>query len=80
MTFAEALELKDLQVIHSTMFFNVDGTCMRWRINGAIKLWKRSPQRIRIPIKHGWSDYGYINELNLNEFHLANGCKLHWGK
>lgn len=32
------------------------------RRNGATKLWKKSPERIRIPIKAGFRDTGVIDE------------------
>ena len=48
--------------------------CERWRRNGANKLWKRSPERFRIPIKFGLYDYAYITEDNINRFHLASEC------
>ena len=59
---------------------NADGTPMRFRINGAVKTWKRDLSRIRVPLKHGLYDTGYLVngtfeggrfELNLNDVNLA---------
>jgi len=41
-----------------------DKTPQRWRSNGAIKLFKRDPMRIRIPIKHGMYDYDRIESVD----------------
>jgi hypothetical protein len=47
-----------------------------WRVNGAVKLWKRSPERFSIPIKYGFNGpYHYIDETNCESFHLASECK-----
>lgn len=41
----------------------------RFYINGEVKLWKRDPNRISIPIKHGlYGPYGYITESNVQDF------------
>lgn len=48
--------------IHQT---NADGSPQRWVVNGQVKVWKRSPDRIRIPIKHGMWDYDYLTEDGL---------------
>lgn len=45
-----------------------------WRVNGAVKLWKKSPERVEIPLKHGLYDYGYIDEGNIGMFHKAVDC------
>ena len=46
----------------------------RWRVNGALKLWKRSPERFRLPVKHGLYAYAYIDEYNLDSVWNANGA------
>lgn len=46
----------------------------RWRVNGAIKLWKTRPMEFRLPIKFGLRSYYYITDLNCGEFHLAENC------
>lgn len=48
---------------------NADGSPQRWRINGKVKTWKRSPDRIQIPIKYGLWGYDYITE---NDLHLVS--------
>jgi hypothetical protein len=48
----------------SKLHTNADSTPTRWRSNGAIKLFKRDPMRIRIPIKHGLYDYDRIESVD----------------
>lgn len=45
-----------------------------WRVNGQIKRWKRNPLRIQVPLKRGLWEYGYLDETNLEHFHLASEC------
>jgi hypothetical protein len=33
----------------------------RWYVNGAVKLWVRDTNRIRVPLKHGLYRYSYID-------------------
>lgn len=37
----------------------------RWRVNGKVQVWKRSPERVRVPVKHGLYSYDAITESNL---------------
>lgn len=66
MTLYEAKQLKIGQVLHHTINRNADGTPQRWRVNGAVKVWKRNPNRVRVPIKHGLYAYDYLTEDDLN--------------
>ena len=59
---------------------NADKTPMRFRVNGAVKTWKRDSNRIRVPLKHGLYDNGYLVngtceggrfELNLSDVNLV---------
>jgi hypothetical protein len=34
------------------------------KVNGASKIWKRSPDKVRIPYKYGMYEFGYITELD----------------
>lgn len=64
-------EFKELQrgdVLYDKELRNSDGTPWRWRINGKVKTWKRDKQRISIPIKRGFYDFGYITEHNFRGF------------
>ncbi len=63
---------KELQ--HGTTLYhvnnrNADGTPQRWRVNGKVKTWKRSPERVQVPIKHGLKSFDYLTE---NELELVS--------
>lgn len=46
-----------------------------WRKNGRVKLWKRSPEKFRIPIKTGLrGPYDYLTNENLGDFHSSSEC------
>ena len=70
MTIEEAKNLGYREILHMSH----KGGCERWRVNGMIKLWKRSQERIRIPLAHGLYDYGYLTERNVCLFHKESDC------
>ena len=45
---------------------NKKGEPAKWRVNGKVKIWKRSPGRVRVPLKHGLYSYRYLTERNLD--------------
>jgi hypothetical protein len=67
----QAKQLQYGQTIYSRYWSNADGTPQRWRVNGAVKLWKRDPTRIQVPIKRGLWEYSYLTKYNLDEFALT---------
>ena len=38
----------------------------RWKVTGRVKTWKREPEKVKIPVKHGLYVYGYVTENDLN--------------
>ena len=70
-TLEQAKELTYHQTIYEVGAYNADGTMRRWRVNGKIKTWKRSPDRVQVPLKHGLYSYGYLTESNLEWFTLS---------
>ena len=68
-TLDQAKELYIGQIVYHVNNRNADGTPQRWKINGKVKTWKRTPSRVSIPIKHGLYSYDYITE---NDFHLVS--------
>ena len=50
---------------------NADGSHVRWRVNGAAKLWKTRPNDIRIPLKHGLYSYSALTPRHFSEFSLT---------
>ena len=64
MTVEQCKQLKHGDILHDTEFNNADGTPQRWRVNGAVKTWKLDPGRVKVPVKRGMYQYGYITEEN----------------
>ena len=57
LTLEEAKQLKPGDILH-------DERGKRWKVNGQVKRWKRSPDRIRVPLKHGLYAYDAITETD----------------
>lgn len=68
MTLEQAKALRYGDVIHS------DGNCKRWRVTGKVKTWKRSPERVKVPIAYGLYSYSYLTERDLGLVHLESEC------
>lgn len=62
----EAKSLRHGVILYHVIYRNADGTPQRWRVNGAPKTWKRSPDRVRVPLKHGLYSYDYLDETCLD--------------
>jgi hypothetical protein len=66
----EVKRLKRGEVVHY-------GPCPkseRWRVNGMVQIWKRYPNKVRVPIKHGLYHYHSITETNAGMFHRESEC------
>lgn len=50
----------------------VDSWGKRWYVKGAVKLWKRDKNRIRVPLKHGLYVYGALTGA---DFDSDNVCR-----
>jgi hypothetical protein len=59
-TFEQAKQLQYGQEIQHVTLKNADGTPMKFRVSGSVKTWKREPYRVRIPIKRGLCETGYL--------------------
>jgi len=71
MTLSEAKNLNRDHIIYSRRDNYKDGTPRRWKINGKVKVWKRNPLRVQVPLKQGLYTYNYLTEKNLNQFSLG---------
>lgn len=76
MTIEEVKQLRIGQVTYHDRLRNSDGTPQRWRVNGKPKIWKTRPNEVRVPIKRGMYEWGYINEVNCSAFHLTEDTAL----
>jgi hypothetical protein len=65
LTLEEAKNLQFGQVLFHTKQRNADKTPQRWRVNGKPKTWKRSPERVSVPVKSGLYSYDHITERDL---------------
>lgn len=61
-TLEQAKQLRPGQTLYHTTQRNADGSPQRWKVNGQPKTWKRSPERVEIPVKHGLYAYDYVTQ------------------
>ena len=66
LTLDQAKALRYGQTLYHVRNRNADGTPERWRVNGAPKIWKRSPNRVQVPVRQGMYSYDYLTESNLH--------------
>ena len=71
MTINDAKQLQYRDVVH---FGASGGKCANFRVNGKVRTWKRSPERVYVPLKHGLYAYGAITEHNLHLIHREEDC------
>ena len=71
MTIDELKQVKYRQSLFHTKQFDKSGSMQCWRVNGKVQTWKRNPERISVPVKHGLFDFGYITEDNCGDFILS---------
>lgn len=69
LTLNQAKHLKHKQILYHLRNRNADGTAQRWRVNGKVKTWKRSPWKVQVPVKFGMYSFDYITE---NDLHLVS--------
>jgi hypothetical protein len=56
-------EMKSMPYSH--VYIQAQCGCFRAvKVNGVSKVWKRSPEKVRIPYKYGLYEYGYITEVD----------------
>jgi hypothetical protein len=72
LTLEEAKALKTGDWIYSRFDFDSRGNPRRFKVNGMPKTWKRDPSRVRVPLKYGMYEFGYITEDTLNNYTLTD--------
>lgn len=75
MKLEQVMNLKCGDILHDPSAPNRQGRCQNWRVNGQVKRWKRTPERVRVPMKHGLYSYGYVDNYNMGLMHLEAECK-----
>ena len=73
-TLKQAKDLKYGDILHHVKEKNKNKTPLRVRVSGAVKTWKRDPNRIRVPLKYGLYGYG---ELTNGTWEGSRGFTLH---
>ena len=71
-TLEEAKKLEVGTTLYHLYNKNADFTAQRWKVTGKPKTWKRSPERVQVPIKNGLRNYGYLTEKYLDVISLEN--------
>ena len=71
-TLEQAKQLRNGDTLYHVRNRNADGTAQRWRVNGKPKTWKRSPERVQVPLKHGLYTYDYLTEAYLDDVSLTD--------
>ena len=72
LTIEQAKALRFGDMLYSTVDKNADKTPVRWKVNGKVQTWARSPHRIRVPLKNGLRNYDALTET---DFHYGK-CEL----
>jgi len=70
MTLTEAKSLNYGDMVYSKHYKNADGTPQRFRINGKVHTWKRNSNRVKVPIRRGLWENGYLTEENIERFYI----------
>lgn len=47
------------------------GKPMKYKVNGIPQTWKRSPDRVRVPLKHGLYVYDQLTEQDLDKVFMS---------
>ena len=72
-TLEQAKKLRPGDMIHHVTHKNTDGTPQRWKVNGQPRIWKRRPDCVTVPIKHGLRDYECLTEVELDGVSMGDG-------
>lgn len=62
LTLERAKRLTWRDTVYQKNNFNAKGEPKGWRVNGQVKTWKRSPERVQVPIKYGLYAHDYVTE------------------
>lgn len=70
-----AKRLKVGQHIYMKNHYDSRGCRRRWKVNGVPKTWKTHPDWVKVPLKYGLYDYGYLDNDNLEHFSMEDDCR-----
>ena len=79
-TLEQAKNLKHGDILYHIVNLNADNSPQRWKVNGKVKTWKRSPERVKVPLKYGLYQYDYLTEKDLDLVCLDESEAMKGGK
>lgn len=50
----------------------IGGKDRTFKVNGMPKTWVRTPDRVRVPLKYGLYEYGYMTEEDCRDYQVLN--------
>jgi hypothetical protein len=65
-TLEQAKQLKHGTILYHTVNKNADGSPQKWKVNGKVQTWKKTPEKIKVPVKYGLYSYDYLTENDLD--------------
>ena len=71
MRLSEAKALRHGQTVYLTDHFDSTGRASKARVSGKVQTWKTRPNEVKVPVKRGLYDSGYITERTLDRFTLT---------
>jgi hypothetical protein len=70
LTLEQAKSLRIGTILYHRVEKNSDGSPQRWKVNGGAKTWIHDSTRVKIPVRHGLYNYGYVTEFELDSVSL----------
>ena len=61
-TLEQAKNLKVGDIVYHRNVLTKRGEPIKWRVSGQVKTWKKNAFRVKVPVKHGLYDFGYIEQ------------------
>ena len=71
MTLTEAKRLRHGQTVYIKGYWDSDGSPSKCRVTGKVQTWKTRPNEVKVPVKRGLREYGYITHHDLDRFTLT---------
>lgn len=66
-----AMNARRGQIFHHVTLKNADKSPVRCRVNGKCKTWVKSPEKFRLPVKHGLKNCFYIDQADGDCWNVA---------
>ena len=76
MTLTEAKKLRRGQIVYLKGEHDSDGSPSKCKVNGKVQTWKTRPAEVKVPVKRGLYEYGYITHNKLHLFTLKRPASI----